>query len=300
PNDDNRLTLRQEKTNQRRVFYDFTCSAPKSVSVLAVTMDDERLVTAHEEAARIAFRELEAFAATRVRKQGNQKDRITGNLAAAAFTHTSSRALDPQLHTHFTVFNATFDERERCWKALQARGMYDAIRYGTAVYRNELAKRVRQIGYRIQPSKHGFRIEGVSDEVLKRFSKRAQQRDAVVMELEQKLGRKLSNNAISHTVHQSRAEKVKGITTTEVRERQLAQLSSDERQSLQKLCSSVQPVRPVRVFEPENQALNHAVAHVFERKSVVPEHALLTTALAHRQGEVDLGNLKQAVKYSPD
>ena len=87
---------------------------------------------------------------------------------------------------------------ERSWKALQAGGMYDAIRYGTAVYRNELAKRVQQIGYRIQPSKHGFQIEGVSDEVLKRFSKRAQQRDAVVQELEQKLGRKLSNNAISH------------------------------------------------------------------------------------------------------
>ncbi len=295
-----RLTQRQLKEGQRRVFYDFTCSAPKSVSVLAVTMEDERLVTAHEEAARIAFRELEAFAATRVRKQGNQKDRTTGNLAAAAFTHTSSRALDPQLHTHFTVFNATFDDSERSWKALQAGGMYDAIRYGTAVYRNELAKRVQQIGYRIQPSKHGFQIEGVSDEVIKRFSKRAQQRDAVVQELEQKLRRKLSNNAISHAVHQSRAEKVKGISTAEVRKRQLAQLSSEEQQSLQNLCSSVQPVRPVRVFEPENQALNHAVAHVFERKSVVPEHELLNVALSQRLGEVDLPMLKAAVKHSPD
>jgi conjugative relaxase-like TrwC/TraI family protein len=300
PETGERLSQRQLKEGQRRVFYDFTCSAPKSVLVLAVTLADERLVTAHEEATRIAFRELEAFAATRVRKQGNQKDRITGNLAAAAFTHTSSRALDPQLHTHLTVFNATFDDRERSWKALQAGGMYDAIRYGTAVYRNELAKRVQQIGYRIQPSKHGFKIEGVSDEVLKRFSKRAQQRDAVVQELEQKLGRKLSNNAISHAVHQSRAEKVKGISTAEVRERQLAQLSSEEQQLLQKLCSSVQPVRPVRVFEPENQILNHAVAHVFERKSVVPEHELLNVALSQRLGEVDLPALKAAVKYSPD
>jgi conjugative relaxase-like TrwC/TraI family protein len=188
PETGERLTQRQLKEGQRRVFYDFTCSAPKSVSVLAVTLADERLVTAHEEATRIAFRELETFAATRVRKQGNQKDRITGNLAAAAFTHTSSRALDPQLHTHFTVFNATFDDSERSWKALQAGGMYDAIRYGTAVYRNELAKRVQQIGYRIQPSKHGFQIEGVSDEVLKRFSKRAQQRDAVVQETGTKAG----------------------------------------------------------------------------------------------------------------
>jgi hypothetical protein len=59
--------------------------------VLAVTLDDERLVTAQEEATRIAFRELETFAVTRVRKQGGQKDRTTGNLAAAAFTHTSSQ-----------------------------------------------------------------------------------------------------------------------------------------------------------------------------------------------------------------
>src|SRR5207245_6575018 len=124
----------------RRVFYEFTCSAPKSVSVLAVTLDDQRLVAAHGEATRIAFHELETFAATRVRKHASQRDRTTGNLVAAAFTHTSSRALDPQLHTHFTVLNATFDVTEGCWKALQARGMYDAIRYGTAAYRNELPK----------------------------------------------------------------------------------------------------------------------------------------------------------------
>jgi conjugative relaxase-like TrwC/TraI family protein len=300
PDTGERLTQRQLKEGQRRVFYDFTCSAPKSVSVLAVTLADERLLTAHEEATRIAFRELETFAATRVRKQGGQKDRTTGNLAAAAFTHTSSRALDPQLHTHFTVFNATFDKEERCWKALEARGMYDAIRYGTAVYRNELAKRVLQIGYRIQPSKHGFQIEGVSDEVLKQFSKRAQQRDAVVQELEHRLGRKLSNNAISLAVHQSRAEKVKGISTAEVRERQLAQLSSEEQQSLQKLCASVRPSSLPRIALAENQVLDQAVAHVFERKSVVPEHELLNVALAHRLGEVDLPALKAAVKFSSE
>jgi conjugative relaxase-like TrwC/TraI family protein len=280
------------------VFYDFTCSAPKSVSVLAMTLDDDRLVTAHEEATRIAFRELETFAATRVRKQGNQRDRTTGNLVAAAFTHTSSRALDPQLHTHFTVFNATFDESERCWKALQAGGMYDAIRYGTAVYRNELAKRVREIGYRTVPAKHGFEIEGVSPDVLKRFSKRSQQRDAVVKELEQKLGHKLSNNAIALAVHQSRAKKVKGISTTEVRERQLEQLQPNELQALQKLSTSAQRTRQPHIAGLENQTLNYAVAHVFERKSVVPEHELLNAALSQRLGEVDLPALKASVKCS--
>jgi conjugative relaxase-like TrwC/TraI family protein len=301
PNDGQRLTQRQQKEGQRRVFYDFTCSAPKSVSVLAVTLDDKRLVAAHEEASRIAFRELETFAATRIRKQGvENRDRATGNLVAAAFVHDSSRALDPQLHTHFTVFNATFDKEERCWKALQARGMYDAIRYGTAVYRNELAKRVQQIGYQIVPAKHGFEIEGVGDEVLKRYSKRAQQRDAVVKEMEERLGRKLSNNEISHAVHQSRAKKIKGISTAEIRERQLAQLSADERQSLQTLRASAHPSRLPRIALVENQALNYALEHVFERKSVVPEHELLNVALSHRLGQVELNHLKAAVKHSEE
>jgi conjugative relaxase-like TrwC/TraI family protein len=211
PETGERLTQRQLNQNKRRVLYDFTCSAPKSVSVLAVTLDDQRLTEAHEESARIAFRELETFASARVRKQDRRTDRTTGNLVAASFVHDSSRELDPQLHTHFTVFNATFDQAERCWKALEARGMYDAIRYGTAVYRNELAKRVQKIGYRITPAKHGFEIEGVSDVVVKRFSKRAQQRDAVVQEKEAKLGRKLSNDEISHAVHQSRAKSSKAF-----------------------------------------------------------------------------------------
>ena len=207
--------------------------------MLAVTLDDLRLVEAHSQAANVALRELESFAGTRVRKAGNQRDRTTGNLIAASFVHTSSRSLDPQLHTHFTVFNATFDEREQCWKALQAGGMYDAIRYATAAYRNELAKRVQKIGYQIRPANHGFEIEGVSDEVLKRFSKRSQETKKVVQEMEQKLGRKLSNNAVALAVRQSRAKKLKGISTVEVRQRQQAQLSDEELQSLRALAGEL-------------------------------------------------------------
>src|SRR5438094_7866546 len=80
PQTGERLTQRQNSQGQRRVFFDFTCSAPKSVSVLAVTLDDQRLVEVQQESARIAFRELETFAETRVRKHGNQLDRTTGNL----------------------------------------------------------------------------------------------------------------------------------------------------------------------------------------------------------------------------
>ncbi|MCI0747541.1 MAG: relaxase domain-containing protein [Verrucomicrobia subdivision 3 bacterium] len=300
PQTGERLTRRQNAKDQRRVFFDFTCSAPKSVSVLAVTLDDQRLVDAHEQSARIAFAELETFAATRVRKQGSQRDRTTGNLVAASFTHTTTRALDPQLHTHFTVFNATFDEKEAHWKALQAGGMYEAIRYGTAVYRNELAKRVQRIGFQIRQAQHGFEVEGVSEDVLKRFSKRSQETKKIGLEMEQKLGRKLSNNEVAYAVHRSRARKLKGISTAEVRERQQAQLSADELQSLRTLAGSVQPRRTTPPAGCEQEALTYAVGHVFERQSVVPEHELLAAALLHSQGEVDLQRAKRAVRQTSE
>jgi hypothetical protein len=114
--------------------------------------------------------------------------------------------------------------------------------------------------------------------VLQQFSKRAQQRDAVVKQMEEKLGRKLSNNEISHAVHQSRAKKIKGISTAEVREQQLSQLSADDRQSLQTLRMSARSSCLPRIALGENQVLNHVVAHVFERKSVVPEKRKLKVA----------------------
>ena len=61
PRTGEQLTPRQNEQGKRRIFYDFVCSAPKSVSILAVTMNDERLVIAHEAAALVAFRELEAL-----------------------------------------------------------------------------------------------------------------------------------------------------------------------------------------------------------------------------------------------
>lgn len=300
PQTGERQTLRQNEKDNRRVFYDFTCSAPKSVSILAVMLDDKRLVTAHEEAVEIAFRELESFAATRVRKQGRQTDRTTGNLVAARFTHTTSRALDPQLHTHCTVFNATFDDAEQTWKALQAGAMYDAIRYGTEVYRNALAGRIHALGYRTVPADHGFQIEGVSEAVLQRFSKRSAQKNEVIREMEQKLGRELTNDEIAHAVHHSRDKKLKDISAAEVRARHLAELSPDELASLAGLRESANGLRAKSRSVDESQAVTHAVAHVFERKSVAAEHELLEAALAHGHGQVELPKLKEVLRQSSE
>ena len=108
----------------------------------------------------------------------DERSRLTRNLIAALFTHDTSRLLDPHLHTHCIVFNATHDPEERRWKALQNQEMLKARKYGEAVYYHELAKDLRRFGYRIRNRARGdFELEGVSDEVCERFSKRHQQID---------------------------------------------------------------------------------------------------------------------------
>ncbi len=135
----------QEHAN-RRVFYDFTFSPPKSVSVAALVGHDQRIVEAHEQAVKVAVEQLQSFASTRVRKNGQCADRTTGNIVVAVFRHDTSRALDPHLHSHCIVFNATRDAVEGQWKALQNHDMLVAQKFIENVYYHELARSLRGFG----------------------------------------------------------------------------------------------------------------------------------------------------------
>ena len=73
PSTGEKLTLRQNTTRiegdenaaNRRIFYDFTFSPPKSVSLAGFLGKDERILEAHTRAVKLALREFEVFAATR-------------------------------------------------------------------------------------------------------------------------------------------------------------------------------------------------------------------------------------------
>ena len=60
----------EKNVTNRRVFYDFTISTPKSVSILALIGEDQRIIEAHDRATRVAMKEMETFAAARVRSGG--------------------------------------------------------------------------------------------------------------------------------------------------------------------------------------------------------------------------------------
>ena len=61
--------------SQARHLYDFTFSAPKSVSVMAILGGETRLREAHTEAVAVALAELEDHACARVRQGGANSDR---------------------------------------------------------------------------------------------------------------------------------------------------------------------------------------------------------------------------------
>ena len=117
-----------------------------------------RLVAVHDHAVRHAMSELEKLAQTRVRKAGRQDSRPTGNIVAACFRHDTSRELDPHLHTHCVVFNATFDAVEGRWKALQTEGMYKAQKFAENLYYHELSRGLRSLGYEIENNARDFEI----------------------------------------------------------------------------------------------------------------------------------------------
>ena len=125
PRTGERLTPRTK--DDRTVGYDFTWSVPKSVSLLYALTEDQEVLAAFRDSVHETMRDIEAEMKARVRKDGRNEERVTGNLAYGEFVHFTSRPVqgvpDPQLHAHCFVFNATFDAEEEQWKAGQFRDL---------------------------------------------------------------------------------------------------------------------------------------------------------------------------------
>lgn len=166
-------TIRDGKL-EHRPGWDVTLSAPKSVSIMAEVAGDRRLIAAHGVAVKTALAHVEQhMAATRVRDGVAVNREVTSNLVIASFQHGTSRAQDPQLHTHNVILNATKGE-DGTWRSLEPRAIYQLQKQIGAIYRQELALKVRELGYEIETGKGSmFEIKGVSGDVLAAFSTRS-------------------------------------------------------------------------------------------------------------------------------
>jgi len=282
PETGEQLTARENK--DRVAFFDVQLSAPKDVSVLAMVGGDQRIVDAFHDCVKIALEEMERLAAVRERRgesRSSEDFRLTGNFVGALFFHDTSRDLDPQLHAHAVLSNATWNSERGEWFALQPAEMLRASGYLRQVLYRELAGRLRELGYETHGmNSTGFSVRGV-EHLRERFSKRTRHIQQLAEEFAQNKGRKPTKREVEVLVRESRANKLPNVSTHEVRARQRAELNGDEASALAGL------VRAARAKAP-GQRISHgqvvtvleaALRHVFERSSVAREGEVLNAAL---------------------
>jgi conjugative relaxase-like TrwC/TraI family protein len=166
--------------------FDLTLSAPKSVTLL-FALGDERVAevvrAAHDRAVTEALGYLEAEAARVRRGHNGLRVEPAGGLVAAGFRHRTSRAGDPQLHTHLLVANLGRGPDGR-WSALDGRLFYSHGRTAGFLYQAALrAELTARLGVRWGPVRHGSaEVAGFSQAELRAFSQRRAEITAAMAE----------------------------------------------------------------------------------------------------------------------
>jgi conjugative relaxase-like TrwC/TraI family protein len=163
--------------------FDATFSAPKSVSLLQALGTPEvasAISICHTEALSVALGVLDRRAAfTRRQVDGVRKAASTGGLAVATFVHHTSRAADPQLHSHCVIPNLVRREDLR-FVSLDATHLYDWAKAAGSIYQEDLRRRLSgSLGVAWGEDRNGCReMLGFTGEQLRAFSKRTSEIEA--------------------------------------------------------------------------------------------------------------------------
>ncbi len=289
--------------------WDFTLSAPKSVSVVAVLGMDYRVVNAHREAVSEAVGFMERYAFTRVRLKGGAVEyRNTENAVVSSATEFWSREQEAQLHTHNVFLNMTHDKKDDTWRSLHSPSLYGAGRAMGQVYQNGLANRLQALGYNIKWDRKKGTVEiiGVPEKLIDANSTRSKQIDAYVEEHSLE-GRKGRGKAALAT----RKNKVKA-THQELLSKALDKHEA-EMDGLRELIEEAQdreysrPPRDAREKQ-ENPAkskalragLQYGLQNASASEAVVEEAKIISDTLQIGGPEIELADIDAALKRYED
>lgn len=168
--------------------YDFTFSAPKSVSIVRAIGSDElqrAIERVHFEAVTKALESAERQAIVRSGKGGSVKEEA--GLIVGVFQHMTARQINEEtlpdmlLHSHAVIINTGVTERGRAG-ALSGGELFFQLIFKDmdAAYKTELAKGLIKLGFQLELTKDGFEIKGIKTEAIEYFSKRTRQIDELV------------------------------------------------------------------------------------------------------------------------
>lgn len=167
------------KGDNRRAGVDFTVSPPKSVSIVGLVGQDERVVQAHLTANARAMEWLEKHASMiRVRNDDGRTVAVqAGNLLYATVHHVTNRENEPQIHNHNVIVAAVYDKDASKWRSLTNDQLYKLRSEADVIYKAELGQALKAAGYELDYAKNGvdFEIAGFSREQLDTYSTRSAQ-----------------------------------------------------------------------------------------------------------------------------
>ena len=131
---------------QHRPGLDLTFSASKSASIAALVIGDDRITKAHDEAVKAAMTVVEErFAKTRYQVDGKIVTGEAKGLIAGIYRHDTSRALDPNLHSHAVIANMVKNDNGT-YTALTNEAMFKNRTLITEIYRSEFEARLSALG----------------------------------------------------------------------------------------------------------------------------------------------------------
>ena len=215
--------------NERAVAgFALTFSPPKSVSALWAVGDQptaDQVLAAHAAAVAASLAFLEDHAAFTRRGHNGVLQVDTEGLVAAGFVHRTSRAADPQLHTHLLVANKVRAE-DGAWLALDGRELFATQKATGMLYkaalRVELTERLG-VEWTDVDDNGAAEIVGVPRALLEHWSARRHELktlgDELIANRAAELGRSLSPNeragCFQIAAYRTRTPKIDAETPTE-------------------------------------------------------------------------------------
>ena len=174
--------LVQGSGEDRKYAVDLTFSAPKSVSIVWAIGGEETRAGIETAQTRAVEKVLEFIEENfPMARQGSSEkgtiEYVKAKLLSAAFLHGSSRPVDdksipdPQVHTHLMLQNMALRE-DGTWGALDTKQLFEWKMALGALYRAELSKEVRAVGFEVEADGDFFRIKGIPKELEEEFSGR--------------------------------------------------------------------------------------------------------------------------------
>lgn len=286
--------LTAKLVDHRIPAWDVNVHCPKGVTT-ALEQGDPRIQQALWDATRETISDLEQLATTRIRKGGEQADRVTGNLVGYAVEHPETRpAKDDKMpdwhrHIHVVVFNLTRDDVEGEWKAVKFRPIMDQRKYFDRRFNMRFSSKLADLGYEIKTlwepdDKGGCRykgwdINGISDSVIKKFSRRSQEIEQLASELG--IDDAVSKDKLGAT---SRLHKRDDLTLADLRAYWKCRLTGEESQQIGETVSRAKSGTNPAPDRSVKQGVEYALQHHFERESVIDYHDVAITAMERSMG----------------